>query len=393
MASPSAKVVYILPGLEFGGATRLLSNLLAHSDLRSLDVVLLAFKALAPFLEGTRVKVIHFEDLGVSQREMGVIWQRMHIPLAVKVARRIASRLREERADVVVGFIHIGAFLLALAKHFLPDRPRCLASLHGPAGAHFDLVRTPRLRRMGERLCLAYLCWRADGIIVPSEGIRRDLIDRFGVSARKIQTVHNGIDLEGARELAEAAVDWPWSGQAGPVILGVGRLAPEKGFDTLVRAFAILRERIDARLLILGKGPLRGELERLASESGVVRESVFGGFRENPFPYMRRSTVFVLPSYYEGFGYVLLEAMACGVPVVATDCPTGPGEIVHHGDNGLLVPVADPAAMASAIERVLRDPELRDRLVRGGAETAEAYSIARTAEGYERVFLAQAAAR
>ena len=387
----SVKVAYILPSLEFGGVERLVTNLIVHAN--TLDSVLVAFKALAPFLESKVHNLVFFEDLGVGEDDLHVILGRLHIPRAIWVARRLASRIRDEKAEIAVGAPHVGALLLGLAKHFLRRRVLCLANLQSPASAYFGFATRTRLRRLSERLCLAYLCRRADWIIVPSDGVGRDLSGNFGVPARKVLIVHNGIDLQGVRRLAGTAVDGQWFDEDIPVILGVGRLTPEKGFSTLIEAFALLRERVEARLVIVGDGHGRGALETLASGLGIAKECALIGFRHNPFAYMQRSAVLVLPSHYEGLPHVLPEAMACGTPVVATSCPAGTVEIVRHGENGLLVPVGDPVAMANAIERVLKEPELRGRLVRGGGETAQRFEISHIVEEYEREMLSRVVAR
>ena len=159
------------------------------------------------------------------------------------------------------------------------------------------------------------------------------------------------------------------------VVLGVGRLTQQKDFPTLIRAFARVRAQRDARLMILGeeKNPIknaqrRKELTALAAELGVTEDLALPGFVSNPFAYMARAGVFVLSSAWEGFGNVVAEAMACGCPVVSSDCPSGPAETLNHGEHGSLVPVGDDEAMAAAILSVLEKPPDRHRLQTRAAE-------------------------
>jgi glycosyltransferase involved in cell wall biosynthesis len=166
-------------------------------------------------------------------------------------------------------------------------------------------------------------------------------------------------------------------------VLGVGRLVPQKDFATLVRAFARVRARRSARLLVLGEGPGRCELERLAGELGVACEVRFAGRVESAPAYMARAAVFALSSAWEGFGRVLVEALAVGCPVVSTDCPSGPREILEDGAFGPLVPVGNAEALAEAIEAVLDRPPERSALVK----RAEAFSIERGVERYLEVLL------
>ena len=148
------------------------------------------------------------------------------------------------------------------------------------------------------------------------------------------------------------------------MILGVGRLTQAKDFPTLIRAFALVRKKRAARLMILGEGEERPKLEALVRELGLEREVTLPGFVDNPYKYMKRAAVFVLSSKWEGFGNVLVEAMALGTPVVSTDCPSGPAEILENGRWGRLVPVGDVYALAEAIIETLDEehhPDVANR--------------------------------
>jgi glycosyltransferase involved in cell wall biosynthesis len=156
------------------------------------------------------------------------------------------------------------------------------------------------------------------------------------------------------KEKAHASLKHPWfeRGQP-PVILGVGRLSPQKGFATLIRAFSQVRQTRLARLLILGEGRERPMLEALVRELGLEQDVKLPGFTTNPYPYMSQASLFVLSSRWEGLPGVLIEALYCGTPVISTDCPSGPREILKGGLYGQLVPVDDVGALAPAIEMAL----------------------------------------
>jgi glycosyltransferase involved in cell wall biosynthesis len=159
------------------------------------------------------------------------------------------------------------------------------------------------------------------------------------------------------------------------VILSVGRLSAEKDYPTLLRAFALLQNQVPARLILLGEGGQRAGLERLASELGIGATVSLPGFVRNPFAYMARARVFVLSSLFEGFGNVLVEALACGCQVVSTHCPGGPGEILDRGRYGRLVPVGDHAALARAILEAIAEPMDTEALRR----RADDFSVERAA--------------
>jgi glycosyltransferase involved in cell wall biosynthesis len=163
--------------------------------------------------------------------------------------------------------------------------------------------------------------------------------------------------------LAEEPLDHPWfaPGQP-PVILGVGRLEPQKDFATLLRAFSTVHADRPCRLVILGEGGQRRELQALAAELGIAADLAMPGFVTNPYAYLRHASLFAFSSRWEGFGNALVEALAVGTPVVSTDCPDGPSEILEGGRFGPLVPVGDHAALADAMRLVLDGPPAPDQL-------------------------------
>jgi glycosyltransferase involved in cell wall biosynthesis len=208
----------------------------------------------------------------------------------------------------------------------------------------------------------------ADGIIAVSDGAADDLAQSTGLSRACITTIYNPVVTPDLLEQTRAPLDHAWfAARAAPVVLGVGRLAKQKDFPTLLRAFARVLKTRAVRLIILGEGPERERLESLAQQLGIAAKVELPGFVDNPFAYMARAKVFVLSSRYEGFGNVLVEAMACDCPVVSTDCPRGPAEILGHAhtgqehskncpSSGLLVPVGDELALANAMLTVLVAP-------------------------------------
>jgi glycosyltransferase involved in cell wall biosynthesis len=203
---------------------------------------------------------------------------------------------------------------------------------------------------------------RADALVCVSKDMIAQYVSIFG--PRPFQCIYNVIcDEDSARKMLEPVTDEPWlQGSEVPVVISAGRLAPEKGFPDLIKAVRIANETRPVRLLILGEGPMAAELEQLIHDEGVRDAVKLIGFRSNPHQYLKRSAVFVLSSYVEGLPNVLVEAMECGCTPVATDCPTGPREVLKGGEYGQLVPVHDPAAMAAAILQALDQPLSPERL-------------------------------
>lgn len=194
----------------------------------------------------------------------------------------------------------------------------------------------------------------AHEVVAVSQGVADDLVQSIGISSNKVRTIYNPVVNNELQEKAKEQINHHWFDvDASPVILGVGRLTKQKDFNTLIQAFARIFAKRPVRLLLLGEGDLRNELERTVLELGLGQSVSFLGFVSNPYAYMSRASVFVLSSRWEGLPGALIQAMACGTPVVSTDCPSGPREILENGKWGRLVPVGDADALALAIEQTL----------------------------------------
>src|SRR5262249_32827982 len=248
------------------------------------------------------------------------------------------------------------------------------------AGADYGWSRrwTPRLFTAAMRAG----CSLVDLIVATSHGVADDLVASFGGARARVRVVHNPVDVPAVTSAAQEPIDdvdakrWRH-----PVIVSAGRLAEVKNYPLLIEAFAILRRRMPASLFILGQGDQERAVRALIAERGLDDSVHLCGFRRNPWSYMARADVFALTSKYEGFGNVLVEAMACGVPVVATRSP-GTQEIVTPGGDGLLVDAHEPEAFAAALARVIGDASLRERMAataRPSAERFRAETIARAA--------------
>jgi glycosyltransferase involved in cell wall biosynthesis len=243
--------------------------------------------------------------------------------------------------------------------------------------SHFSSGK-PRKKRRVRRLCLAMKSTysEADAIVAVSEGVADDLSAAIGIPRDRITTVHNPtITPDFAERVAESVDDAWFSDPQVPVLLAVGRLSGQKDYDTLLRAFAIASKERELRLAIIGdqasKGPKSsraGRLQRLARELKIDENFRFLGVQSNPVRFMARSSLLVLSSRWEGLPNVLLEALACGTPVVSTNCPSGPHEILAGGTYGRLVPVGDPKSLAAAILQTLQSPPDPNCLKRRAAE-------------------------
>ncbi len=195
----------------------------------------------------------------------------------------------------------------------------------------------------------------ADGLIANSDGTKNFLCEEWGLDENKIQVIHNGVDSNEIKILAQDDSLFEWYNESLPIIITIGRLSPQKNHSCLIRAFSIVRKKHKSRLVIIGEGPLRKSFERLARSVGVAQHIWFAGYQDNPYKFLARSSLFVLPSRWEGFPNVLLEAMLCKVTVISTDVDFGPREIINHGKTGFLVSSDDPEVLADQILYIFKN--------------------------------------
>jgi glycosyltransferase involved in cell wall biosynthesis len=271
----------------------------------------------------------------------------------IKALVPLARHLRHTRPAALLTAMNHANVVAALAHRWSGVPSRLALSEHTTIS-----VEAQRERSVAGRIVYALVPWMyrwADGLTAVSQAAARDLEQFAHLPAGAVRAIYNPFDLQRIHRMAYDEPRHPWlaPGQP-PVVLAIGRLAEEKDFPTLIRAFAQSRSRGNARLLILGEGPLRPALLAEAAACGLTAEDFqMPGFVDNPYAFLARTGVFVLSSRWEGLPGVLIEAMACGTPVVSTDCPSGPNEILEGGRWGRLVPVGDSAALANAIDAVL----------------------------------------
>ena len=233
-------------------------------------------------------------------------------------------------------------------------------------------------------------CRLASMIIPVSDGIKGELLKDFHVNPEKVKLIYNGFDFEDQQKKASEQVDHRFfqnRAEKGKTIVALGRMVKLKGFDYLLESLKILKDKgLRVNLIMIGKGDYLDNLKMKTSELGLNGIVDFMGFVDNPFSYMAKSDIFVLSSLFEGLPSTLIEAMALGLPVISTRCPTGPEEIINDNENGLLVPVADSVALADAIEKVLSDNDLAQRLRTAGKKRALDFTLDKMYESFSVMF-------
>ncbi|MFL5257346.1 MAG: glycosyltransferase [Rhodopila sp.] len=296
---------------------------------------------------------------------------------------RLRRFLLERQPDILMANVDYNNVAASLATIMAGTRTRLVICQHNPLTPTYYAVVSWKYRFIP--LLYRLLAFRIDRAVAVSDGIAAELVSRAGVPPRKIVTISNAVigDDFNARAGMQALHPWFRSG-APPVFVSAGRLVEMKDHRLLIQGFAQFRKNRPGRLMILGLGPLREELEQLAVTLGVADDVAFLGFVQNPLPYMRQAAAFVLCSRAEGFGNVLVEAMGCGTPVISTDCPHGPAEILSNGRYGILVRQRDPAVLAKAMAQILDRRALWPATLLKAR--AAAFSVAACAENYWQLF-------
>ena len=284
-------------------------------------------------------------------------------------AAATAAYLVRERPDALLAMLIPSVAAATMAVRAACHRVRIVGTLHNAVRSRRWLARARR----------SYP--RVDAAVGVSRGVASELTETVGVPADRVHTIYNPVVSASLAPDPRQPAGHPWLDEPGPqVVLAAGRLTRQKDFPTLLAAFAKVLAHRPARLIVLGKGRLQPKLRSEAEELRIAEHVDFPGFVENPYAFMAKAGVFVLSSRHEGLPTVLIEAMACGCPVVSTDCPYGPDEILEGGRWGGLVPVGDPKALSEAMLRALdRPPHPGDAL----RERASAFGIDRAVSRYE----------
>jgi glycosyltransferase involved in cell wall biosynthesis len=395
---PQPRISIFLQSLQLGGAERTMLTLADGLSRNGCQVDLLLVVKRGELLDEVP-RTVRLIELGTVSRSMllphlvGLPMRTLRLFLPVllknrqpKVVRslpKLIRYLRSAEPDALLTTLPNNNLVAVWAKWLCRPRTRIVLCEGNTTSKEVSACAPNPFDRKWP-IFIKQWYPRADGIVAVSDGVASDLSQVSELPRERITTVFNGVDLHRLDQLAASPVADPWfEGDAPPVLLAAGRLAPQKDFPNLLKAFARVRSRCGVRLVILGEGPERARLESLAADLGIAADVKMPGAVLNPFSYMARARLFVLSSAWEGLPTVLLEALACGCPVVSTDCPSGPTEILDGGAFGPLVRVGDDEALAEGIIRALALPADRERL----RERAQIFSVHTAVDRYLKVLL------
>jgi glycosyltransferase involved in cell wall biosynthesis len=373
------KILFLLPTHVFGGAERTSQNLLKCIDKERFEICLVTSKTVFQNFQDIDItKFSPVEDLGIN------VWFTT-LRRFLQDVKRVATLLRNEEPDIAFGMMHYPSSLLVFAKKIYRLQTKVVVSPRGPSIEYLRYFEKKFFRNRCLKGIFNFFCKYADRLIVSSQGMQEECIDHFHADPAKVSVIPNSVDFNDIMKKVEEKVDIDMR-EGTYLLTASGRLESEKNMSFLLRAFSEVRGRIQASLLIIGDGTERQHLERLSQGMKLDKDVVFVGYTSNPYKYIRISDLFVHTCLFEGFANSIIESMACGVPVIALDCPYGPRDIIRHEENGILVPMGNEGALADAIVRVLQDKTLRNALALKGLERAKDFSVDEMVKRYERVF-------
>lgn len=359
------KLSIFLPGLYGGGAERILLNLAEGFTARGVLVdIVLAQK------EGEFTRQIPHKARMVPLREN----QRSSLR-TITALPALVRYLKREKPDVLLSALH-GNLIAVWANLLARTNTKVVLTEHNTYSLE-NKAMYPRMQLLNT-LLVRWFYPLSSEIIAVSKGVADDLSSSVGIDRNRIKVIYNPIINDTLFVKANKVPDHPWYQNSQiPIVISIGRLTEQKDYPTLLDAFRIAAKQTDARLVILGEGEDRQNLERKIEALGLQDIVLLPGFVDNPYAYLAHSSVFVLSSKWEGLPTVLVEAMACGLPVISTDCPSGPREILQDGKYGRLIPVGDTVSLSSAIL-----DGIRGKISRPSGESWTGFTVKHTVEQY-----------
>ena len=374
MAKPG--ILFVTPWLLAGGIERTLQVKVPWFARQGYRVQCLAWRIAERLSGQPNPTLAAFSEHGVPVRTLPAAGGRLQL---LWHAARVAALAMRGDYRIVVGHELAANMVVVLAKVLTGGRLRAIVQVHNEPDTYAATGATPRLLRLARRLYR-----HADSTVAVSEDLRRHHAQFFDLDPGTVRTIYNPFPLAGIDALARRPA--PEIDALQPFIVAAGRLAEIKGFPDLIHGFSRVRRRIDSRLVILGDGPDREKLVQCAADHGVSGDVHLPGFATNPYAYFGRAHCFVLSSRSEGLANVVLEAMACGTPIVSSRCG-GAEEVIEDGRTGLLYDVGDIDGLARALEVVLTEPARAAAIAAAARERVAEFSEDRILPRLEAAYL------
>ncbi|MDX8047127.1 glycosyltransferase [Gracilibacillus sp. S3-1-1] len=360
------KIFFFLYSLSGGGAERTVINIMNNLDARKYEIILVL---------GTQENNDYEELLSENINVKILNCKKLRYCLFA-----LRKQIIKEKPDLLFSTINSNNIMLLMAKILSFKR---IPIIVREANNRTQSGKVTVLNKVSTYIFYNLV---ADKIIALSKGVKTDLIENFNVRKNKITVIYNPVENKKILKLSKEVVTDLSKEEGEQLIIAAGRLVEQKDYPTLIKAFHIVSQKVNARLIIMGKGELEDKLLNLCRKLEVEEKVDFIGFKKNPYKYMRIADVFVLSSKWEGFGHVLVESMATGTPVISTNCKSGPSEIIGDNKYGLLVPVKDSNVLADNLEKILMNENEKNKFSKLGKIRSAEFDAKIITEQYDNVF-------
>lgn len=338
------KLAIFLPDLTGGGAGKVFVLLANKFIQNGYDVDFILGRAKGVYLSELDKKVLIYDLKSDRMRQ---------------VLFPLCRYLKDVNPDVVLSGLLEPNVLIVLAKYLTGSKCFIVTTIHNAISLEFAVEKLKWIKK----IIYAYFLKRSNSIVVVSKGAANDLASYLDIPKEKIKIIYNPVIPKNIKTLCNERINDTWfKTKESRIVLAVGRLLDQKDFKTLIKAFDLVVKKINVNLVIIGEGEKRAELEGLVEKLDLKNRVFMPGLVANPFKYMKKASLLVLSSRYEGFANVIAEALACGTPVVSTNCPFGPSEILGDGKYGTLVPVGDYETMALKIIESLKTKHTKQKI-------------------------------
>lgn len=369
-------ILFFIGTVGGGGAERVLIDLLKYLNKDKYNISLVINRP------GGELQNEVPDDINLIDRS-GL--SRSYFRLKDKVLG-LSGIIRQQKADIVVSFLTGANRSLMRSRFFVDKRVKFVLR----EGNHPDYIGKMMDSFFWKQVAKTEVKWlypRADKIIAISHGVKHEFVKNWKMNEHQFSVVHNPLDINRIKKMASEPVNSPWvSDKTSSRLIAVGRLVEQKGYMQLLDSFIKIRKKVNAKLMILGEGPLRKKVEARIRDAGLSGDIFLPGFVKNPWAYMHHADLYLSASLWEGFHLTIAEAMACGIPPVATDCDYGPSEIIADGENGRLVPVEDTEAFSKAVVELLKNEQLRKKMAGNAVLRAEDFEARKKIREYQDVF-------
>ena len=365
------KLLCLIPELRTGGAELVLISLLKKFSRDRIKPILVLLQNKTEYVNQLPedIKLI---ELGKKGR-----FDFFRISFA------LASIIKKECPDAILSFLWYSGIVAIVAKKLSGINTVTITAIRNFLSICIRREKCGLAKTFLAKRLLKY----SSATLVLAKPMKEDMVEKFNLDREKIHIIPNPVDIPKIKARASEKIDHPWFGSDKniPVIIAIGRLTEQKGYPHLLEAFKNILSQQPARLFIIGSGQDQAKLEKLVANYGIGENVCLAGVLRNPLPYLAKSDVFVLSSFYEGFPNAMVEAMALAVPVVATNCPSAVSDIITDGFSGLLIPVADPSAMQKAVIRILNNKDFAKKLGDNAVKAVENYPAEHVVELYQSV--------